>query len=56
MSGKCMDIDTVHVASSAVNTASDFILVIIPQAIVWRLHMPIRKLLAVSSVFLVGLL
>ncbi|CAI6337837.1 unnamed protein product [Periconia digitata] len=54
--GHCMDIDAVHIASAAVNTASDLLLVIVSQSIIWRMHIPVRRRWAVSSVFLVGLL
>jgi hypothetical protein len=54
--GKCLDIDAVHITSAAVNLISDIVLVAIPQLIIWRMQMPIRRRWAVSSVFLVGLL
>lgn len=54
--GKCLDIDAVHFTSAAVNLASDILLVAIPQLIIWRMQMPVRRRWAVSSIFLVALL
>ncbi|KAF1974062.1 hypothetical protein BU23DRAFT_598629 [Bimuria novae-zelandiae CBS 107.79] len=54
--GHCMNSKAVNIAAAAVNAGSDFILVIIPQLIIWRLNMSTSKKWAVGSVFLVGLL
>lgn len=54
--GNCLDIDAVHITSAAVNLTSDVVLVAIPQLIIWRMQMPVRRRLAVSSIFLVALL
>jgi hypothetical protein len=54
--GHCMNSKAVNIAASAVNAASDFVLVLVPQMIIWRLKMSTSRKWAVASVFLVGLL
>ena len=56
LEGHCMNSSAVNIAAAAINTASDLILVVIPQIIIWRLNMSIEKKWAVSVVFLIGLL
>jgi hypothetical protein len=51
-----MDSKAVNIAASAINTASDLVLVIIPQTVIWSLNMPTRRKWVVSAVFLIGLL
>ncbi len=41
---------------SSFNIASDVFLFVLPVRLVWRLQMPARRKLAVSTLFLVGLL
>ncbi|KAF2821601.1 hypothetical protein CC86DRAFT_410694 [Ophiobolus disseminans] len=56
LTGHCMDSKAVNTAAAAINTASDLILVLIPQVVIWGLNMPTRRKWAVSVVFLVGVL
>lgn len=50
--GHCIDRNAINVASSAVNSCSDFITLLLPQKAIWDLQMPLRRKLAISSVFL----
>ncbi|CAG8977634.1 hypothetical protein HYALB_00006584 [Hymenoscyphus albidus] len=54
--GTCIDMGSVLVASAAVNVASDFIIVLLPQPIIWRLHLDNRKKLEISAVFSAAIL
>ncbi len=56
LEGHCMNRSAVNIAAASINTASDFMLVVIPQIIIWSLNLPTRKKWAVSAVFLIGLL
>lgn len=44
----------VHIVSAAINTASDLIIVILPQPVIWRLELGVRRKLGLSAVFLLG--
>ncbi|KAH6637888.1 hypothetical protein C7974DRAFT_451058 [Boeremia exigua] len=46
----------VHIVSAAINTASDLIIVILPQPIIWRLELGRRRKWGLSAVFLLGTL
>ncbi|ORX96230.1 hypothetical protein BCR34DRAFT_439694, partial [Clohesyomyces aquaticus] len=54
--GHCMDGTATNISTAVINTASDLILVVIPQIIIWRLNIAIQKKWALSGLFLVGLL
>jgi hypothetical protein len=54
--GHCLNTIDIFVITGAINAGSDLILVIMPQIIIWKLNMSIRKKWAVSVVFLVGIL
>lgn len=53
--GKCINVPVEMISSAAINTLSDFIILIIPLSMVSRLKMPRRKKWAVSAVFSTGL-
>lgn len=42
-------------AAGAIGTLHDILVVIVPQPIIWRLQMPLQRKLAISSIFLIGL-
>jgi hypothetical protein len=53
--GKCLaDRFVMHIISAAINTASDLILIMLPQPVIWSLNMNWRRQLGLSAVFLVG--
>ncbi|CAG8973751.1 hypothetical protein HYALB_00007701 [Hymenoscyphus albidus] len=53
---RCMDFRTVNLATVAVNTASHIAILLLPQAIIWRLRLTFSKRLGISLVFAVALL
>ncbi|RAK88208.1 hypothetical protein BO79DRAFT_228767 [Aspergillus costaricaensis CBS 115574] len=56
ISGKCMNVRLLNVIASSVNGFFDLIILILPQTRIWRLQMALRRKLAVSTVFLFGIL
>ncbi|KAI0024879.1 hypothetical protein F4780DRAFT_794026 [Xylariomycetidae sp. FL0641] len=55
LAGRCIDAKAILVASAAVNLASDLAILLLPQRVIWGLHMSRRKKISVSLVFAVGL-
>ncbi|GKZ47113.1 hypothetical protein AbraIFM66951_010462 [Aspergillus brasiliensis] len=56
ISGKCMNVRLLNVIASSVNGFFDLIILVLPQTRIWRLQMALRRKLAVSTVFLFGIL
>ncbi|KAI0435745.1 hypothetical protein F4803DRAFT_544504 [Xylaria telfairii] len=54
--GHCLDSLVFNVIASAVNIVSDTAILLLPQAVIWRLNMPPRQKLAVSLIFFVAIL
>lgn len=54
--GKCLDLMTINVVSSALNVNSDFIILLLPQRIIWNLQLSVKKRLGISLVFATALL
>ncbi|KAF1360452.1 hypothetical protein EJ07DRAFT_23357, partial [Lizonia empirigonia] len=53
--GTCVkDKLVVHIVSASINTASDLIIMILPQPVIWRLELGVRRKLGLSAVFLLG--
>ncbi|MCJ1262841.1 hypothetical protein MMC22_002711 [Lobaria immixta] len=48
--------DVVNIAASIINSVCDFIILLLPQGVIWKLQMPIRRKLGISAIFLIGLL
>lgn len=46
----------VHIISASINTASDLIIVILPQPVIWRLELSKKRKWGLSAVFLLGAL
>ncbi|KAJ4984261.1 integral membrane protein [Stagonosporopsis vannaccii] len=46
----------VHIVSASINTASDLIIVILPQPVIWRLELSSKRKWGLSAVFLLGAL
>ena len=44
----------VHIVSASINTASDLIIVILPQPVIWRLELTRKRKWGLSAVFLLG--
>jgi hypothetical protein len=56
LEGKCMDVTKVNIVSASINFMSDFIILLLPQKLIWRLHMSTSKKTGIASIFAVGLL
>jgi hypothetical protein len=55
--GYCViDLQVLNAAATAHNSASDFIILAIPQLVIWRLNMTWKKKVNLSIVFMVGIL
>ncbi|KAI1103638.1 hypothetical protein F4804DRAFT_352796 [Jackrogersella minutella] len=53
--GHCIDILVLNTASSGINTASDFIILILPQLIIWQLNISLKNKTMISIIFLVAI-
>ncbi|KAH7131786.1 hypothetical protein B0J11DRAFT_520121 [Dendryphion nanum] len=56
LAGKCIDRRTRDVFNAAVNLIVDIFVFVLPQRILWKLHMSQRRKVGISVVFSVGLL
>lgn len=54
--GHCLNLIIAKVTASSINCVSDFVILSLPQTVIWKLQMPFRKRLRISFIFLVGLL
>ncbi len=54
--GHCFNRNAANIAAGAVNSFSDFVILLLPQRVIWKLQMPLKRKLGVSAIFLVGLL
>ncbi|KAF1932126.1 uncharacterized protein M421DRAFT_285051 [Didymella exigua CBS 183.55] len=55
VAGTCVkDKLVVHIVSASINTASDLIIVILPQPVIWRLELSKKRKWGLSAVFLLG--
>jgi hypothetical protein len=54
--GKCFDCLTLNGWVAGINMFSDFLLVIIPQFIIWKLQIARKRKWGLSAVFLIGIL
>lgn len=53
---KCYSLPKVMLASASIQVISDILMFILPQKIIWGLHMNWQKKLGVSVIFGVGIL
>lgn len=54
--GKCFDPSALQIASAIINLVSDIIVLILPQRVIWSLHLSSKKKTGISVVFAVGIL
>lgn len=55
VAGTCVkDELVVHIVSASINTASDLIIIILPQPVIWRLELSKKRKWGLSAVFLLG--
>ena len=52
--GHCGNTLSLELASGAINLAMDFVLIILPMPVIWKLQMPFKKKAIVTSVFSIG--
>ncbi|KAL4936754.1 hypothetical protein BDV06DRAFT_216421 [Aspergillus oleicola] len=50
-----VDTELLNVIASSINALSDLVILVLPQTRIWRLNMAFRKKIAVSAVFLFGI-
>ncbi|KAI1142782.1 hypothetical protein F5Y05DRAFT_366152 [Hypoxylon sp. FL0543] len=53
--GKCLDGNATAVSASAINFFFDIVILILPQRVIWGLHLSWRKKLGISVLFAVGI-
>ena len=53
--GSCIDGDKLNAFASSFIATSDILILILPQPLIWRLHMTLKRKIALSAVFLVGI-
>jgi hypothetical protein len=56
VSGTCLDVPKAGIAASVVNFVSDVIILVLPQKVIWGLHMSTSKKAGVAAIFALGLL
>ncbi|KAI1424145.1 hypothetical protein F5Y12DRAFT_797347 [Xylaria sp. FL1777] len=54
--GHCADDNLLSPFSAAINVALDIAILILPQRVIWKLNMPFKTKIGISSVFLMGIL
>lgn len=54
--GHCFDSDANFEAVGIFNVFSDFAILVLPMPCVWRLHMPLKKKILMTTMFATGLL
>jgi hypothetical protein len=54
--GQCLNVYSINIAAAAINTASDISILLLPQHVIWNLHMSVKKKLGVSAIFFTGIL
>lgn len=54
--GTCIDQTAPDLAGGPFNFITDFIIFLLPQRVIWKLHMSVEKRVGVSVIFAVGLL
>lgn len=54
--GACYDWRKVNLTTSIFNLLSDIMILLLPQGIIWRLHMSLKRKIGISFLFMIGLL
>lgn len=52
---QCVHATKLYLSASISSAIFDFVLILLPQPVLWRLQMPLRKKMAISAIFLLGL-
>lgn len=53
--GSCISASIVRFLIAMLNVATDLIIIALPQRVIWGLHLPIKRKIALSALFLVGI-
>lgn len=53
---KCYSLPKVMLTSASVQVATDFMMVLLPQRVIWTLHMNLQKKMGIALLFGVGIL
>lgn len=56
LSSRCRDSMVITYVQGVFNIVSDFYVLVLPLPVVWKLQLPLRKKIAVSAIFMAGLL
>ena len=56
LEGTCMDFTTLFIVPTVVNSFTDFVILILPQIVIWRLQLSAKRKLGVATVFFTGFL
>lgn len=56
LEGKCLDMPKIIIASSFVNFFSDIVVLLLPQMVIWKLHMSTGKKFGTGALFTAGIL
>lgn len=56
LEGTCIGLHEIQLASASIQVFSDLAMTVLPQKLIWNLHMGWRKRLGVSIIFGFGLL
>ncbi|KAI1349444.1 hypothetical protein F5Y01DRAFT_327351 [Xylaria sp. FL0043] len=54
--GQCIKKSELEITSAAIHFVSDIIILVLPQKVIWSLHMSLKKKLGVSFIFSLGVL
>lgn len=54
--GHCANPYIANIVVAAMNSFSDFVILLLPQGVIWKLQMPLKRKIGVSAIFLTGLL
>ena len=52
--GSCRSLSTQQLTSNSLNTVLDMAVVILPMPVLWKLHLPLQKKMAVMIMFSLG--
>ncbi|KAI0405745.1 hypothetical protein F4802DRAFT_614585 [Xylaria palmicola] len=52
--GHCVNVPAVNVVSAGINLVSDVAIIILPQQVIWQLHMSMKNKVGISLIFAVG--
>ncbi|MCJ1262840.1 hypothetical protein MMC22_002710 [Lobaria immixta] len=52
--GHCFNINVITINTAIVNCISDFVILLLPQGVIWKLQMPLKRKFGISAIFLTG--